>query len=218
MARVIDRFRTPILTPTQTAHHLVLPRTTLSSWIHERAAGAPLVHRVTPERRSWPSLPFVAVIEAYVLRSLRDLGLSKQQVRTAAEVVRKEFATEYGLATRRIATDGIDIFVEYADGLARATDQQRPIREVIDGYLRYIEWDDREGWPTRLRLRQYPEAAPVIIDPCFAWGAPVLADSKIPISAVIQLWTAGEELEAVAAEYGVSREVVESICRQAVAA
>jgi hypothetical protein len=43
--------------------------------------------------------------------------------------VRREFDTPYGLATKRIATDGIDIFVQDADDdLARAGDNQLPIR------------------------------------------------------------------------------------------
>ena len=48
-------------------------------------------------------MPFIAVVEAYVLRSLRDLGLKKSTIRAAAEQVRHEFNTPYGLATRRVA-------------------------------------------------------------------------------------------------------------------
>ena len=94
---MIDKYRDPLLTPTETARHLQMPESTLYYWLAERAAGEPLVHRVTPEKRGWPSVPFIAVVEAYVLRSLRDLGLKKSKIRAAAEQVRHEFNTPYGL-------------------------------------------------------------------------------------------------------------------------
>jgi uncharacterized protein (DUF433 family) len=138
------------------------------------------------------------------------------RIRDATEAVRNTFDDEYGLATRRIATDGVDIFVEYADGeLARARDGQRPIREVITDYLHYISWEPGEQYPYRLRLRQYPDVAPVIIDPRFGWGAPVVEGRNIQVDAIVGMWKAGESLETVAAEYGLSRDQVEAVCQVA---
>src|SRR5262245_44579976 len=95
-----DKFNDPLLTPKDVARHLRIPTSTLYYWLGEEAGGAPLVHRVAPERRGWPSVPFVAVVEAYVLRSLRDLGLTKRKIRDAAAEVRTSFHTPYALATR----------------------------------------------------------------------------------------------------------------------
>ncbi|MEC3981845.1 DUF433 domain-containing protein [Amycolatopsis sp. H20-H5] len=188
-------------------------------WLAEQVGGSPLVHRVEPEKRGWPSVPFVAVVEAYVLRALRDLGLTKQKIREAAAEVRRTFDTPYALATKKITTDGVDIFVQYAeDDLARVEDGQRPFREVIDRYLHYIDWDVSDGFARSLQLRQYSDVAPVIIDPRFGWGAPVVAASKVPVDAVVDLWLAGEPLEAVAYEYDLTRVQVEAICRAARAA
>jgi uncharacterized protein (DUF433 family) len=216
---MVDKFDDPLLTPRDAARHLQIPRATLYYWLHEHADGTPLVHRVTPEKRGWPSMPFVAVVEAYVLRSLRELGLTKKVIREVAAAVRAEFNTPYGLASKRIATDGIDIFVRYADDdLARIGDNQRPVREFIADYLRYISWDLTDEFPERLRLRQYPDVAPVIIDPRFGWGSPVVEATKVSVDAVVDLWLAGESLEAVADEYDMTREQVEAICRTARAA
>lgn len=216
---MVDKFDDPLLTPRDAARHLQIPPATMYYWLHEEANGTPLVHRVTPEKRGWPSMPFVAVVEAYVLRSLRDLGLKKAVIRDAAAAVRAEFNTPYALASKRIATDGVDIFVRYADeDLARVGDNQRPVREFIADYLRYISWDAADGFSDRLRLRQYPTVAPVIIDPRFGWGAPVVEATKVPVDAVVDLWLAGEPLEAVADEYDMTREQVEAICRTARAA
>jgi uncharacterized protein (DUF433 family) len=213
---MVDRFSDPLLSVQEAARHLDIPDRTLQRWLHrESAAGVPVVHGVEPVKRGWPSLPFVAVVEAYVLRSLRGY-LSMPKIREAAEAVRVRFDDEYGLATQRIATDGVDIFVEHADGdLARARDGQRPIQEVIRGYLRYISWETDDPYPYRLRLRQYPDVAPVIIDPRFGWGAPVVAENKVPVDAITGLWRAGEPLDVVAREYGLTLQQAEAICRAA---
>ncbi|UGQ09510.1 DUF433 domain-containing protein [Yinghuangia sp. ASG 101] len=215
---MVDKYRDPILTPLETARHLRIPDRTLHRWIHESADGVPLIHAVAPEKRGWASLPFIAVVEAYVLQSLRDLGLSLAKIREAAEAVRREFREPYALATQRICTDGIDIFVEMADGegIHRARDGQRPIREVISGYLRYITWAS-DASPQRLRLRTYPDVAPVIIDPRFGWGSPVVEQNKVTVDAIVDLWRSGEPLDVVADEFELSHEQVEAICRTAAA-
>ncbi|MGM1062309.1 DUF433 domain-containing protein [Saccharothrix sp. Mg75] len=213
---MVDRFRDALLTPGETARHLLIPKRTMSRWLAEQAGGAPLVHRVAAEGRGAPSVPFVAVVEAYVLRSLRDLGLTKRKIRDAAAAVRTEFGTPYGLATQQIVTDGLDIFLHYADGdLARVGDRQRPIREVLDGYLRYIAWDAEDGFASSLRLRQYPDIAPVVIDPLFGWGAPVVQENRVPVDAVVRMWLAGDSLKDVAHEYDLAPDQVEAICRAA---
>ena len=211
---MVDKFTDPLLTPKEVARHLRIPESTVYYWLGEQANGAPLVHRVEAEKRGWPSVPFVAVVEAYVLRALRDLGLTKRKIRDAAAEVRRAFDTPYALATKKIATDGVDIFVHYAHGdLARASDGQRPFREIISDYLHYIHWDAKDGFADSLRLRQYPDVAPVIIDPRFGWGTPVVASAKVPVDAIVDLWLAGESLEDVAYEYDLTREQVEAICR-----
>ncbi|MEE1839875.1 DUF433 domain-containing protein [Streptomyces sp. NPDC007076] len=212
---MVNKFRDPIMTPLETARHLRINERTLYRWLHEKAAGEPLVHAVEAEKRGGPSVPFVAVVEAYVLHALRDLGLSLHKIREAAEAVRREFGEPYGLATRRIATDGVEIFVDHAGDLARARDGQRPIREVIEDYLRYITWEADGRTPQRLRLMQYPDVAPVIIDPRFGWGAPVVASNKVQVDAIVGLWQAGEPLEVVGDEFGLSRDEVEAILRAA---
>ncbi|MGH3858030.1 DUF433 domain-containing protein [Actinokineospora sp.] len=216
---MIDRFLDPVMTPKDVARHLVIPESTVYYWLAEEAAGEPLVHKVEPEKRGWPSVPFAAVVEAYVLRTYRGLGFTKSKIREAAAQTRKDFDTPYALASRRIATDGIDIFIHYADDdIARVGDGQRPVRDIITGHLRFIDWDPSDNFASTLRLQQYPDVAPVIIDPRFGWGTPVVQSTKVPVDAVVDLWLAGEPLEAVAYEYDMTREQVEAICRTARAA
>ena len=215
---MVDRFTVPLLTPFETAEHLQIPERTIRNWLAQRAGDSPLVHSVKPERRGWPSVPFVAVVEAYVLRALRQFGMSPDKIRSAAADIRAEFGTEYGLATRRIATDGIDVFVHYldTDEIARAGDRQMPIRQVIDDYLRYIVWDEDDEFPARLTLRKYdPAVATVVIDPRFAWGAPIVEPARVTVDTILGMWRGGETPDVVADEYGLSVEQVEALIRVA---
>lgn len=214
----MDPRTTPLLTARDAARHLDMPESTLDAWIISAPHHGSLIHAVTPERRGWPRLPFIAIIEAYVLRSLRELGASMADIRLAAELVRQEFKDEFALASQRIATDGVELFVELADqSLVHVKGNQYGIREVLADYLQYVTWDD-EGKPAQLRLKQYPAEAEVIIDPRFGWGAPVLGDSKVPVDAMLQLWRTGEPMSVVAEEYGLSSAVVEDVLRAASAA
>ena len=77
----MDRYRTPLLTARETARALRMPESTLDTWLAS-PADSPLVHAVVPEKRGWPRVPFVGVIEAYVLRALRDLGMRMEDIRT----------------------------------------------------------------------------------------------------------------------------------------
>lgn len=210
----MDIYATPLLTARDAAAHLRMPESTLDVWLINRGDESPLVHSVPPERRGWPRVPFAGLIEAYVLRSLRELNIKMDEIRRIAAIVRSEFDDEYALASQRIATDGANLFVTLADESLVNQHHQAPFREVIEAHLRLIHWD-RQGKPDQLRLAQYPASAEVIIDPRFGWGRPVMASSKVPVAAVVDLWHAGEPMDVVAEEFGLSRDVVEDICRVA---
>lgn len=210
----MDPYRTPLLTARETARHLQMPESTLDHWL-ATPSGNPLVHGVIPERRGWPRMPFIGIVEAYVLRALRDLRMPLADIRLAVEMVREEFDDPYALASQRIATDGVGVFVRVADNsIVHARDRQVAIREVIAEHLEYISWDS-SGRPESLRLPQYPRDAAVIIDPKFAWGAPVLASNKVPVEAMVSAWRTGESMDAIADEYSMSSRIVEDVLRQA---
>lgn len=213
-----DRFTVPLLTPLEAAQHLQIPERTMHRWLHVKAAGHPLVQSVEPERRGWPSVPFIALVEAYLLRALRGFRLSPDKIQAAAAEVRNQFGTPYGLATRRIVTDGVDVFIHFMDSdeIARAGDRQMPIRQVIDDYLQYVVWEEGDEFPTRLRLRRYdPALTEVVIDPRFAWGAPIIEPAKVTVETVLGMWRAGEAPDVVAREYGLTVEQVEAVIRVA---
>ncbi len=208
----------PILTPREVAVHVDLPSSTLHRWLSTPAAGASLVHRIEPPTPRSASIPFIAVAEAMVLRVFRrELRLPMREIREAATRLREELGTEYALASRRLASDGVTILFNLAKDLgdpqwARARDGQLAINDVITRYLRYVTWENNDDYPVRLKLTGYA-AADVIIDPRFAFGQPVFATSKVRVRDVVAAFVAGESMETISHEYGISVEEVEAAIR-----
>lgn len=177
---------------------------------HASVTEGPADSRLPGER-----VPFVGVIEAYVLRALRDIGMTMEEIRAAAALVREEFDDPCALARKRIATDGVKLFVRVADdSLVHGATRQLAIREVVQDYLRNIDWG-KDGTAARLHLRHFSTAADVIIDPRFGWGSPVIADSKVRVSDIVGLWRAGERMATVAEEFGLGIDVVEDVLQRA---
>ena len=83
---MVDVFNDALFTPAEVSHQLVIPKRTVYSWLSKDVDGQRLVHRVLPERRGRASVPFIALVEAYVLRALRtELRFSTARIH-AAEV------------------------------------------------------------------------------------------------------------------------------------
>lgn len=209
----VNIFDDPLFTPRDVSMFLDIPKSTVYSWL-AAGDGQALVHRIDAGHGK-PSVPFAALVEAYVLRALRELGFTRMQIADTVRDVRSEFGHDFALASNRIGTDGIDIFLRHADGAhVRVGDHQRPIEPVIEDYLRYITFGAEGGqFPTSLQLRRFPDSAAVIVDPRFGWGDPVVRATKVPVHQVVDLWKGGESIETVAHEYGLTPSQVESICR-----
>jgi uncharacterized protein (DUF433 family) len=93
---------------------------------------------------------------------------------------------------------------------------QAPIHEVVSGHLRYLNWEPGGDFPSSLRLRQYPDSVPVVIDPGFGHGRPVVAANRVAVKAVTDLWEAGESVEDIAYDFGMTPEQVDEPCRAVV--
>ncbi|WP_248959305.1 DUF433 domain-containing protein [Sphaerisporangium perillae] len=225
----IDRFSTPLYGVAEAASYLAVPPSTLSTWAYgyERGTvrGRPVITAKSPSRRHEPALPFVGLAEGYALAAFRHSGVPLQRIRPAIDALERELGVEYALASRRLYTDGAEVLYDFAEHagdtpegesareLVVVRNNQRVFSQIVEDYLRRVEFA-ADGYAQVIRLPQY-RVAEVTVDPDHAFGRPRFAHGGARLEDVIDLFRAGEPLDTVAEEYGLSRAEVEDAVRVA---
>lgn len=204
-AATLDRrFTDPLLTIGETARHLQIGDDTVRRWIAEgglvHAAGETL-ERFGRHRR----MPLIAVAETQTLRAFREAGVTLTTIRAAVGSVRKTLGP-YGLATERFALLGRDLLVDVArktePDWARAQDLQTVLPRVFEDHMQYLEFEDGDDYPQRVRLRSYGLwGADVILEPGFGFGEPVFRRNRVRTRDVTDAFFAGESPEDIAYDY-----------------
>ena len=145
--------------------------------------------------------------------------------RPAIDVLDVELGLEHALASRRLYTDGAEVLFDYATNagdtpegdsareLVVVRNNQRVFSEVVQAYLQRVNFA-ADGYAQLIRLPQY-RAAEVTIDPDHGFGRPRFSRGGASVEDVIDLFRAGEPVDAVADEYGLSRDEVEDAIRVA---
>jgi uncharacterized protein (DUF433 family)/DNA-binding transcriptional MerR regulator len=204
------RFDLPIFTRAETSTHLGLSPSTLGYWLRTGALDA------AEARPGEASMTFASVVEAHMLRQLRDAGLSLQAIRDAAIRLRLDAGRPHPLAWRRIAHDGRDLLMEIsAEGRdpswERIRDSQGGLAGVVEVGLESVGWAP-DDYANRLRLMTY-QGADVIVDPRFSFGQPILERVGVRVEDVVDLARAGEPYQLIADEFGIETAEVEALVR-----
>lgn len=230
----IDRFATLLYGIGEAAAYLSVPSSTLSSWAygyqrHVHGGGTtrtlPVITAIRPANKDEAAMPFIGLAEAYALAGFRKAGVPMQRIRPAIDALASELGLEHALASRRLYTDGAEILYDYArhaggspEGdsareLVVVRNGQRVFTEVVDQYLSRVDFAS-DGYAQLIRLPQY-RVAEVTVDPNHAFGRPRLARGGAEVDDVMDLFLAGEPVDSVAAEFGLSRAEVEDVLRAA---
>jgi uncharacterized protein (DUF433 family) len=216
--RTLPRYATA-----EAAHYLRLPRATLKTWVHGRVD--PNGHRAEPVIKVPAGnrlLSFQNLVEAHVLGAIRrQHGVSLQRVRKALRFVERRLHQAHPLITAGFQTDGVDLFVDELGKLINASgDGQTEIAEALRASLARVEHDD-DGLAGRL----FPfvrgvgrEPKVIVVDPRLSFGRPVVAKTGVPVSVIVGRYRAGEDVSAIAADYGISIDNTHDAIRTAIPA
>jgi uncharacterized protein (DUF433 family) len=228
----VDRFSTLLYGIGEAAAYLSVPSSTLSSWAygykrHVHGGGTrttrPVITAVRPEQRDEAAMPFVGLAEAYALAAFRKVGVPMQRIRPAIDVLSSELGLANALASRQLYTDGAEVLYDYAQhagdtpegesarDLVVVRNGQRVFTEVVQQYLSRVDFAS-DGYARLIRLPQY-RVAEVTVDPEHAFGRPRLTHGGTKVDDVIDLFLAGEPVDTVATEFGLSRDEVEDVVR-----
>lgn len=214
----------PRYTVAQTSRYVGVAPTTLHSWVRGRrypkggrfAQFQPLIEP------AGDLLSFSNVIELHVLAALRraeDVRMSR--LRTAIKTAKEKCKIDRLLLSEQLRTGAGEVLLEeYGTLINLGRAGQLHLRHSLDAYLRRVEWD-REGvaaqfFPGFVNIIPLPSQAKdsprlIAIDPNVSFGQPVLASRKgIRVSSIVSRINAGETEDAVAEDYGITRQEVDA--------
>ncbi|HEX4405098.1 MAG TPA: DUF433 domain-containing protein [Polyangia bacterium] len=147
--------------------------------------------------------------------------MSLQRVRKALGFVESRLHQERPLITAKFQTDGVDLFVEQLGKLINASlEGQTGIESALRASLARVE-HDADGLASRL----FPfirgvdkEPKVIVVDPRLSYGKPVVAKTGVPVSIIVGRYRAGEDVSAIAKDYGISADQTHDAIRTAIPA
>lgn len=217
----------PAYSFTEAARYLRLPLSTVRAWCmgqryydakRSPRRFAPVIDIADAKAKR---LSFINLVELFVLAAIRrkyEVGLP--QVRQAVAYLKRKFPTPHPLADHEFQTNGVDLFAVKFGELLNLKDGQVEIAEFLRAHLKCIRRDPA-GIPIKLYLvprnphldTTRREHGTVVIDPRFGFGRPVIDGTGIRTDVVIERFSAGEPLEALAEDYGRPKEEIEEVLR-----
>jgi uncharacterized protein (DUF433 family) len=211
-----DPREVPAYTVVDAATLVRVPVSTLKTWVHgEGASSRGLI--VAPVSRP-RLLAFSHLVEAFVLAAIRrGHGVSLQRVRKAVQYVERELRVKRPLIHAQFKTDGVNLFVEKWGKLVNASgDGQLAMRDALASSLRRVDWD-RQGLAVRLfpmvRTADAEQPRTIVIDPERGFGRPTLAGKGVRVDIVVERYRAGETIDELARDYGVSVDLIDDAVR-----
>ena len=226
-----ERFAVPLYSATDAARYLDVPVSTLRNWAHgyeyrpkdrRPVLGDPIVTTVRPDAGA--SIPFIGLAEAHALAAIRRAGVPLQRIRPAVDVLQRELGIEHALASKALYTDGAEVLYDYAENhgdspearsareLVVVRQGQRVFNEVVDSYLRRVEFSRDDQWAQLIHLPRY-QHADVVADPHRSFGVPIFARGGVRLETVLAAFKAGADIETLTAEYGVPADELLDVLR-----
>lgn len=209
-----DMRYTPLYTRVETARYTQTPISTLQYWCNAGAVIMPA------ESHAMGGMSFINLIEAHVLSALRRTHrVPLHKIRSAARWLKKETGVDYPLAELDIQTDGLDLFIQHLGRLISASENgQLVIRQIIERYLSRID-RDLQGIPVRFYpfTRDADDSVNIprliVMNPFVAFGRPVVQDTRVTTSIILERWSAGDDINLLADDYKLSSEAIQEAIR-----
>jgi len=233
-AEGVDRFTVPLYTLSEVARYLKVSPSTFSTWAHgyqrqpqgrPEVTQGPMITALDRGERNTraPSVPFIGLAEGLVLAAFRQHGVPLQKIRPALRILSKEIGLAHALASKSLYTDGAEVLYDYAERQGDTPEAQSArqfivvrngqgvFNEMIADYLHRITYG-ADNYAQIIRLPQY-DKADVVADPTRSFGRPIFSRGGARVEDALELFWAGEDLETVAAEFGVPERELEDAVR-----
>lgn len=175
-------------------------------WYFEEERNQP---PVTPKSGHEAGVSFIDLIEVVATDRLRVNGFSLKKVRQINEFCQVHLKTDRPLVTETFKFEGADIFVKVGEGYLLNVGLQRGMQawdEVLDPFLETLDYEEK------LARRWWPRGkdVPVVVDPDYGFGLPVVAGTGIRTEDIAERAEAEEPMEEIAGDFGIEVYQVEA--------
>ncbi len=194
-----------------------MTRGTSSRWLkgykywyapEERRAMPPLTAGQEPHG----AVSFVDLVEVVAAGRLRQKGFSLRRIRQINEYCQLALKMDRPLVTETFKTNGRDVFVKAESGFLLDVLHQRGTQawdEVLDPFLDTLDYEDemaRRWWPKG-------KDEPIVVDPDYGFGLPVVWRSGVRTEIVAERSRAGDSEQEIAYDFGISPAEVRAALR-----
>jgi len=173
---------------------------------------------VIPEarERDYKGLSFNDLLEVHAIHRLRRVhGVGLESIRRAVIFAEKQMGITRPLLRNDLATFGGEIFVkELGADVGLSTGGQIALRGVIESFLQRLDRDEMlrpiSFYPMFIGMDQVTDQKPIAISPAIAFGRPTIAGTGIKTTVIASRIDSGETEAAIAADYGLSINLITS--------
>lgn len=209
-----DRLTIPLYSYAEADRLAGVGRGTSSRWLKGyRYRSAPDELRamppVTEGGEPGDAVSFVDLVEVVVIGGLREKGFSLRTIRKINEYCQLYLNRTRPLVTETFKFSGRDIFVRASYGHLLNVSGNLGMQawdEVLDPFLETVDYENelaRRWWPMG---RDYP----VVVDPDYGFGLPVVSGSGVRTEILAERARAGDGDEEIAYDFGLDFDQVEA--------
>jgi uncharacterized protein (DUF433 family) len=171
---------------------------------------------ITPSENGTKVFSFLNLIEAHFVVVYRRSGVSLRAIQLGVDYARRQFEDQHPLRMEYFETDGRDLFrrVQEEEGVsglvAFSASGQLAWPIVVQEFFQSIEYDRGHR-----AVRWWPQGRehPIVCDPRFAFGYPVVSQKHVRTDVLAERFQAGEKFEEIALDFGVEKDAVEEAVR-----
>jgi len=163
-------------------------------------------------RETGTELSYLQLIEVAVVAAMRRGGIKLNEIRATRAFMQNKFRSEHPFAEYRFKSDGKSLWLSDKDipgigkkrgHLIRTGQQGQLAWDTIIGRLNEFDYE-RKGIVIKWHVAG--EDSPIVIDPRVSYGTPSVRG--VPTWIIKGRWTAGEELQEIAGDFGLKESAV----------
>ena len=202
--RIPDRIARPLYSYADADRLAGVSRGTSKRWLTGYAYLNPQGDRVerppiTSGLEDHGYVSFIDLIEIVAIGGLKGHEFTLNQIRLIVKDCQDLLGVPRPLTTLRFKTDGYEIFVNQGDALLGLGKKKglRAWNQILEPFLKDLDYTGAfvsRWWPRG-------KDKPIVVDPDYGYGLPVVADSGVRTEIILERFQAGDLKEQIAQDF-----------------